>query len=455
MAHVHGVISENPRRSDGVRRHASEADRLDSLASYGILDSAPEPAYDALTALAALLCDTPFAAVTLVDDERQWFKSMHGLPTVETPRALSFCSDVVAACEPVSVPDATKHDRYRQNALVTGSPHIRSYLGVPLTGRDGLPLGALCVIDSEVHQFTPRHTSTLRALAEQVVALLEQRRRDGTDGLLSEEIVAEALHPGRLRRALEAGELVPFYQPLMDLRTGRPHQLEALLRWQHPTYGTLPPLSFLPAVESSALIVPVGRAVLEAALSQLAELTHAGVDLPGGMAVNVGSGQLARPGLARDVIKALENHHLPGSQLTVEITEATALPDLALAGRELGALTAMGVHVVIDDYGVGWSNLTRVLQLPVDALKIDRAIAASVLDDRRAATMVTSTVALARQLGLQVAAEGIENDDVCDHLAAAGCDWGQGWLFSPAVTGEQLIPLLDRLGSSAAAREIA
>ncbi len=115
----------------------------------------------------------------------------------------------------------------------------------------------------------------------------------------------------------------------------------------------------------------------------------------------------------------------------------------------------MGVHVVIDDYGVGWSNLTRVLQLPVDALKIDREIAASVLDDRRAAAMVTSTVALARQLGLEVAAEGIETDDVRDHLAQAGCDWGQGWLFSPAVVGEQLVPLLDRLGASAAERQTA
>ncbi len=108
----------------------------------------------------------------------------------------------------------------------------------------------------------------------------------------------------------------------------------------------------------------------------------------------------------------------------------------------------MGVHVVIDDFGVGWSNLTRVLQLPVDGLKIDRCIAAHVLDDPRAAAVLASTVELARTLGLQVTAEGIEDTLVRDHLAAAGVNWVQGWLYSAAVPGSALAGMLTRLSAS-------
>ncbi len=429
----------------GVRHHHAEADRLDSLASYGVLDSAPEPAYDALTALAARLCDTPAAAVVLVDAERQWCKSRHGLTADETPRSMSICSDVVAAGAPIAVPDATREARYRRTPLVTGSPYIRAYLGVPLIGRDGLPLGALCILDVEPRQFTPRHVTTLQGLADQVMVLLEQRRRDHADGLLSEDLLDDARDPVRLRHALDNGELVPYFQPLVDIHTGQPHQLEALLRWQHPEHGPLPPLSFLPAVAAGALMVPVGRAVLDASLAQLAKLRRKGVVLPGGVAVNVASSQLGRPGMARDVLDALNRHHLPGTQLTVEITEATALLDLAVARNELEALAAIGVHVVMDDYGVGWSNLTRLLQLPVDGLKIDREIAAAVVDDPRAAAMVTYTVAMANELGIEVTAEGIETEQVRAHLARAGCAWGQGWLYSPAVPADQLIPLLNRM----------
>lgn len=428
----------------GVRLQHAEADRLDSLSSYWVLDSVPEPACDELTALAALLCDTPTTAVVLVDAERQWCKSKYGLIADETPRSMSICSNVVAAGAPIAVPDATREERYRCNPLAIGSPCIRAYLGVPLIGRDGLPLGALCILDAEPRQFMPRHVTTLQGLADQVMVLLEQRRRDHADGLSSEDLLDDARDPVRLRHSLDNGELVPYFQPLVDIHTGQPRQLEALLRWQHPEHGPLPPLSFLPAVAAGALMVPVGRAVLDASLAQLAELRRNGVVLPGGVAVNLASSQLARPGLARDVLTALARHHLPGTQLTVEITEATALLVIAVARGELLALAAVGVHVVIDDYGAGWSNLMSLLQLPIDGLEIDREIAAAVVDDPRAAAMVTYTVAMANELGIEVTAEGIETEQVRARLAKVGCAWGQDWLYSPAVPADQLIPLLNR-----------
>lgn len=351
------------------------------------------------------------------------------------------------------VPDAREDVRFRDNPLVTGEPHIRGYLGVPLVGRDGLPLGALCAIDQRTRPFSTGQVQAMVALAQQVVSLLEQGRRDRSDGLLAEHVLTDAREPGRLRRALEACELVPSFQPLVDLHTGRPHQLEALLRWQHPELGTLPPLSFLPALETTAMIVPVGRAVLDAACARLVTLNQHGLTLPGGVAVNVSGGQLARPGLARDVLTVLERYDLPGTQLTLEITESTALPDQALARSELGTLAALGVHVVIDDYGVGWSNLSRILELPVDGLKIDRSIAAAVLTDERATIMVAATTMMATALGLVVTAEGVETAEVRDHLTDVGCDLAQGWLYSAAVPGADVAGVLRGLDAAADRRQ--
>ncbi|WP_376983815.1 EAL domain-containing protein [Aquipuribacter hungaricus] len=431
----------------GVRGHAMEQDRLDSLRSYGVLDTPPEAAYDIVTALAAQVCGTPMAAVTLVDSARQWFKSSLGLHLTETPRELSLCSEVVADARVLLVADARTDPRFRENPLVTGGPEIRGYLGVPLVGRDGLPLGTLCVLDRRERRFGEAEVASMVALATQVVALLEQSRRDRFDGLLGPDVREDARRPERLRQALEHGELVPWYQPVVDLRTGRPHQLEALLRWQHPGLGTLPPLSFMAALETTAMVVPVARHVLDTACAQLVRLGAQGLELPGGVAVNVAGGQLARPGLARDVLDALERHDLAGPRLTLELTETTELADPALARAELATVAALGVHVVVDDFGVGWSNLARVLDLPVDALKIDRGIAGAVLTDPRAATVVDATVGMAHALGLSVTAEGVETEGLRDHLAAAGCDHAQGWYFGAAAPPAGLRDLLRRLGT--------
>ena len=407
-----------------------------------MLDTGREPAYDAVTALAAQLCDAPLASVSLMDAERQWFKSSHGLAVEQLPRDVSFCNDVVAGSAPILVVDASQDPRYADSPIVTGPPRIRAYAGVPLIGRDGLPLGALAVYDRRVRAFTGKDVVALCELADHVIALLEQRRRDWSDGLLADSVLAQARDPLRLRAALEAGELVPHYQPLVDLRTGQPHGLEALLRWENPQVGTLSPAAFLPVIEASALVVPVGRAVLDAALQQVADLRRLGRPLPGRVAVNVASGQLARPGLARDVLAALSQHAVEPGQLALEITETTALPDIPLATAELQQLAGTGVQIVIDDYGVGWSNLSRILQLPVGALKLDRSIVSAVGTDPRAATMVRSTLMLAEDLGLEVVAEGVETQAVRRHLIHAGCRWAQGWLFSAAVPGRSLPNLL-------------
>jgi EAL domain-containing protein (putative c-di-GMP-specific phosphodiesterase class I) len=425
-----------------VRLHPYEKDRLDSLYSYQVLDTGSDPAIDALTRLAARVCDTPFAGVSLIDSHRQWFKSIAGGPAPNGPREQSFCSDVVAAETLLEIIDATADPRYASNPMVSGSPRIRGYAGAPLIGRDGLPLGALCVIDQRPRRLTSDQLQTLTCLAAQVITILEERRRDLSAGMLAARVPAEARHVTRLRRALESGELVPHYQPLVDIVTGKTDGLEALLRWEHPALGTLLPSDFLPLIEAGALVVPVGRMVLDHSLAELARLAARGLRLPGGVSVNVASGQLARPGLAVEVFDALNRHGVHADQLALEITETTEFVDTRLAVRELTALADAGVRIVLDDYGVGWSNVSRLLQLPVTTLKLDGALIGSVLRDRKAAYLVRSTVTSAFHLGLDVIAEGVESKEIRRYVMSTGCRWGQGWLFSPAVPAERLPALL-------------
>ena len=154
-----------------------EADRLVALRQYSVLDTAPEVAFDDLTLLAAHICQTPMAAITLVDAERQWFKSRVGMPDAETPREVAFCSRAIEQDGIFIVPDARRDQRFRDNPQVTGEPHIRFYAGAPLRARDGHALGTLCVIDRRVRHLNPAQLDALDALRRQVEAQLELRRR--------------------------------------------------------------------------------------------------------------------------------------------------------------------------------------------------------------------------------------------------------------------------------------
>ena len=432
----------NSRAMTFARLHSNEKDRLDSLSSYQVLDTEPDPAVDALTRLAARVFRVPLAGVSLIDADRQWFKSMIGGPAPNVSREQSFCADVVESGRLLVVTDAAAHPRYAYFPQAQAKPGVRGYAGAPLVGREGLTLGALCVMDHRPRRFTAEQLELLISLASQVMTVLEERRRDQAAGMLEEWVPADARNPIRLRHALEAGELIPHFQPIVDVISGRTHGLEALLRWEHPELGTLPPAAFLPSIEGSALVVPVGRTMLDSALREIANLRGVGITLPGGVAVNVASGQLARPGLADDVFAALDHHGLPASQLSLEITETTAFPDPALALTELTALADGGISLVLDDFGVGWSNVSRLLDLPVSSLKLDRSLVSAMNEDPRSAFVVASAVATALELGLDVVAEGIEDEETRRHIASTGCRWAQGWLFSPAVPAATLPRML-------------
>ena len=174
----------------------SEAARLDALRAYDVLDTAPELAFDDITLLAAQICGVPIAAVSLIDEQRQWFKSIVGLDVRETPRDSAFCAHTILQPDLMLVPDAAADPRFSDNPLVTGSPSIRFYAGTPLTTPDGHALGSLCVIDRKPHTLTPAQQATLAALGRQIVGLLTLRKtlaeRDQAQAALRE--FAEQLH---------------------------------------------------------------------------------------------------------------------------------------------------------------------------------------------------------------------------------------------------------------------
>ncbi len=418
--------------------HPQESDRLESLRSYAILDTAPEPAYDALTEVAAAVCDAPIALVSLTDADRQWFKSSVGVPLQQLPRDETFCSVAVAQSGELVVEDATADPRFAHLPVVDGPDGVRAYAGVPIVGWDGLPLGTLCVLDRRTRSFTARELAVLSSLADQVATLLESRRVDRALGRSADERDAELCDPRRLRQALDAGELTAFYQPIVDLADARAVGLEALLRWRHPERGLLAPARFLPAIESSGLILPVGRHVLREAARMIGDLTRAGADLPCGVSVNVSVTQLAAPGLADLVVATLADEGLGPQSLSLELTESAALLDDETAVRELHALREAGVQLAIDDYGTGYSALMRLLELPITALKLDRRLTQRLPRDSRSLAVARSTVRMAHDLGLSVVAEGIERPEQHAVLAEMGCELGQGFWFATPIAPEAI-----------------
>ena len=245
-----------------------------------------------------------------------------------------------------------------------------------------------------------------------------------------------------LRRALERAELRAHYQPLVDLDTERIVGFEALLRWQHPTRGLVPPLSFIPLAEETGLIGPVGRWILETACRQAAAWRR---DLPGHealvMSVNLSGRQFVQPDLVDEVAGILADTGLDPRALELEITESVVMDQSESGVRTLRRLRDLGVKLVLDDFGTGYSSLSYLKHLPLDTIKIDRSFVAG-LDGDADRSIVEAVVGLAHGLHIGVVAEGIETEAQRRQLIELGCDLGQGYLFSPPVPSPDATRLL-------------
>ncbi|RKQ84922.1 diguanylate cyclase (GGDEF)-like protein [Solirubrobacter pauli] len=236
-----------------------------------------------------------------------------------------------------------------------------------------------------------------------------------------------------LRGAARRGELFLVYQPILELANGEVKAAEALLRWQHPTRGLIPPTEFIALAEESGVIVEVGAWVLDTACEQAAQWAQAG--MPTRVSVNVSARQLDDPTLVNTVHQALVRSGLDPDLLTLEITETALMRDAESAAQVLHELRRFGLRIAIDDFGTGYSSLAYLQQFPVTALKIDRTfIAASEQND----PLISTLVALGRSLGLVTIAEGVEEERQLERLRELGCDRAQGYLFAPPLEAAAL-----------------
>ncbi len=711
----------------------NEAERLAALHRLLILDTPPEERFDRITRLTKRFFNVDIVAVSLVDTDRQWFKSCLGLPVRETPRDISFCGHAILCKDVMVVPDARLDPRFSDNPLVTGEPWIRFYAGCPLAGPDGNRLGTLCIIDTRPREMTDpdRHAlrdyaalvenemTTVRILEHAVARLKESEDRIQTtldnviDGVLAmtargqirsinaagqtlfgyepEEIIDKnitsllhddshgvletilehsrtssdtedsrreprevsgqrkdgrtfpmelalrkttwnsqplfivtarniserkahaalleyqathdvltdlpnrillydrlqqailrgrrenepvallvmdisrfkeinlalghdhgdillqqfglrlrgllrasdsvarlggdefavllpkansegamvatgkiqkalevpfvlddlsldiavtigiAVYPdhgedastllqradvamveakktdggffvyatehdphtprrlalmGELRHAIEENQLFLLYQPKINLRTARVEGVEALVRWQHPRLGLIPPDQFILLAEQTGQIKPLTQWVLEEALRQTQLWHQAGVKLS--IAVNLSARNLQDPRLPDQVAEHLKRWGVPPQYLELEITEGTIMLDPARAMTILKQLNKMGVAISIDDFGTGYSSLGYLKRLPVHAIKIDKSFVIGMAVDEHDAVIVRSTIDLGHNLGLKVIAEGIENREIFDKMTALGCDAAQGYYMSRPVPPKEL-----------------
>jgi diguanylate cyclase (GGDEF)-like protein/PAS domain S-box-containing protein len=234
-----------------------------------------------------------------------------------------------------------------------------------------------------------------------------------------------------LQHALRSDELVLHYQPEIDLLTGDIIGVEALVRWQHPTRGLLPPVNFVPMAEETRLITSLDDWVLRTACRTAAELQ----DDPRGltMSVNISVAYLDHPDLVPTVAQALRENNLKPGRLVLEITESALLRDFESVAPRLSALRAMGVRIAIDDFGTGYSSLAYLTHLDVDVLKIDKSFVDRVVIDSQDAAITEAIISIGKSLDLQTIAEGVEDSDQADWLRRAGCAIGQGYVWSRPI----------------------
>jgi EAL domain-containing protein (putative c-di-GMP-specific phosphodiesterase class I) len=428
--------------------------RLAALISAGILDTPPEPAYDAITRLAAEYFQADAAALAFVDESRVWMKSCWRQTVRELPRKNSIFDFMLAEDGPVIVSDIYSHPHREVLLPRLKQLGMASFASVPVRCLKGNILGNLVIFHRESRrEMPPNAIRTLESLADMVSSQLELRRlrkalNENKKGPRRASQAVEAVNqtwPSRadLRQALEQKQFVLYYQPEIDLATRRIVGLEALIRWAHPERGLIPPMEFIPLAEESGLIMPIGDWGLAEACSQIQRWCHEDprhVSLRVG--VNLSARQFSREGLADHVEALLVQAGISSRQLGLEMTESSIIPNMRTALAVLGSLRRLGVSLLMDDFGTGYSSLSYLHSFPFDVLKIDRSFVSRMTNGDQPLQIVRTIVELARVMGMDVVAEGIETLKQYRLLREMKCRYGQGYLFARPMTADAVTQLL-------------
>jgi EAL domain-containing protein (putative c-di-GMP-specific phosphodiesterase class I) len=244
-----------------------------------------------------------------------------------------------------------------------------------------------------------------------------------------------------LSRALDQGEFLVYYQPKVELNSGSMRGMEALLRWQRPGVGLVPPDEFIPLAEATGLIVPIGEWVLREACRQTKVWRESGQpDLR--VAVNLSARQLQEPKLAQKVEAVLSETGLPVNGLELEITESAVMTNFESAEALLRRLREMGIKISLDDFGTGYSSLSYLRRLPINSVKIDKSFVEDLPNNPEAVAVATAIISMTHSLNLEVIAEGVETDEQLEFLRKNHCDLIQGYIFSRPLPADQFQSLL-------------
>jgi len=321
---------------------------------------------------------------------------------------------------------------------------IQAALGEPcqVDGHELMTGASIGIATSEADQRTAeelmRDTDTAMYRAKQQGTNRIERFDAEVRASLLRELELEA----DLRHALARGELRLHYQPEVRLATGRIESVEALVRWEHPRRGLVPPLEFIPLSELTGLITPLGTWVIQEACRQAMRWRTEGANPSLAIRVNVSAGQLTDPRLRDVIAQALATSGTRPEQLCLEITESALAEDSEAAARVLAGIRELGVQLAVDDFGTGYSSLDRLRRFDVDVLKIDRAFVRALNESPDDAAIIDAIIAMAHALNLSVTAEGIETPEQLATLRRLGCDSGQGFLFSRPAPPDEILPLL-------------
>ncbi|HEX2699543.1 MAG TPA: bifunctional diguanylate cyclase/phosphodiesterase [Acidimicrobiales bacterium] len=297
----------------------------------------------------------------------------------------------------------------------------------------------------------PRCTAAAEVLREADMALYAAKNAGKNcyqffETGLHESAVARLEKRASLENAVEAGELRVHYQPIVRLSDTTMVGVEALVRWEHPTLGLVPPQDFVPLAEESGLVVPMGSWVLDQACKDLARWQRRlpAPNPPMRVSVNVAARQLQSAAFVDVVDEALARHGVPASSLTLEITESALVNDSDAILERLAALHERGVVLALDDFGTGYSSLSYLHRFPIDVLKIDRSFVSGVDTTTDRSMILDAIVSLARSLDLGIVAEGIEHETQAARLEQLGCDLGQGFLYSRPVPAAGIDGIIGR-----------
>jgi EAL domain-containing protein (putative c-di-GMP-specific phosphodiesterase class I) len=431
-----------------------EAARLAALKSTGILDTEPEASYDVITRLSARYFQADTVLLGFADESRLWIKSYAGQSLRELPRQNSVFDMVLALDGPAVIPDASRHPQSEWALPLLKRLNMSFLASVPVRSFEKQILGILTILGRNPRVgLDTGELHMLESLAEMVASQLELRRlrnaisKQGTRRPRIAGAVADFSQTwpqtDDLRGALEQRQFVLHYQPEIELSTRRIVGLEALIRWAHPERGLVPPMEFIPVAEESGMILPIGDWVLSEACGQIQSWCREDSCRSSlRVCVNLSARQFSSRGLADHVETLLTQFDLSSRQLGLEMTESSLIPNMRIALEVLGSLRRLGVSLLLDDFGTGYSSLNHLHSLPFDVLKIDRSFVGRMTEGDQPLQIVRTIIELARVLGMDVMAEGIETREQYRLLRQLGCRFGQGYLFARPMSADAVTQLL-------------